>query len=616
MKVTQTNAEAAPRQPRKSDTPPAAPRPIELLAPAKDAETARQAILHGADAIYIGASGFGARKSAANSVEDIADIVKFAHQFRVKVYVTVNTIVYNNELTAVEHLCRQLYEAGVDALIVQDMALLEMNLPPIELHASTQCDTRTPVKAKFLEEIGFSQIVLARELTLKEIGEICATVSVPVECFVHGALCVSYSGRCHASQATCGRSANRGECAQLCRLPYTLTDANGKILAKDRYLLSLKDFNASANIEDMLEAGVSSFKIEGRLKDVGYVKNITAYYRQLIDKVIENQPDKYCRASVGESRISFEPNPEKSFNRGFTTYFQNDRKPANIASLYTPKSLGEQVEAKQLNAGDGISWLDKNGDYTGALVNGVNPDGSIKTQNGLLRLPKGIELRRTSNRLWDRQLAKPTAERKIGVDMEIDAKGLTIKDRRGLFVRVSLDCNLEEAKKPFDPKPILSKLGNTIYRLDKLTNNLTDNVFIPASELTSLRRSAIEALDKANESSYPLKLRKKENPQAVYPDENLIFSDNVANRLTEAFYKRHGVRNIEPAMEVSKNSPSGGNKTDRVVMTTRHCILRELGMCLKDKSVHHPQFPLTMIGGKNRFTIKTDCKRCEMQVIH
>ncbi|MDE7181041.1 MAG: U32 family peptidase, partial [Muribaculaceae bacterium] len=301
-------------------------RPVELLAPAADKEVAFQAILHGADAVYIGGPSHGARSKASNSVEDIAEVVEFAHRFRARVYVTLNTLVYDSEIAEVEKLVDKLYRVGVDALIVQDMALMRMKIPPIALHASTQCDTRTAEKARFLEDVGFSQIVLARELSLREIEDITEAVTVPVECFVHGALCVSYSGRCSASQVTMGRSANRGECAQLCRLPYTLRNGRGEVIERERHLLSLRDFNASHSVERMMLAGVSSFKIEGRMKDASYVKNITAFYRRLIDSIIARYPERFRRSSFGTSEISFTPQLDKSFNRGFTEYFLQGRR--------------------------------------------------------------------------------------------------------------------------------------------------------------------------------------------------------------------------------------------------------------------------------------------------
>ncbi len=338
------------------------PRRIELLAPAGNKDVAVAAILHGADAVYIGASSHGARSKASNSVEDIAELVKFAHRFRARVYVTVNTLVYDNEQEQVRRLINDLYRIGVDALIVQDMSILRMDIPPVALHASTQCDTRTPAKAKFLEEVGFSQIVLARALTITEIKEICDTVTVPVECFVHGALCVCYSGRCAASQVSLGRSANRGECAQMCRMPYTLRNGRGEVLEKNKYLLSLRDFNASHRLEYLLEAGVSSFKIEGRLKDADYVKNVTAAYRQALDRIIAAHPDKYIRSSYGMSEVKYTPRLDKSFNRGFTDYFLGNRRPGAMASLLTPKSMGEEIkDIGLLHNGDGISFFNIKG---------------------------------------------------------------------------------------------------------------------------------------------------------------------------------------------------------------------------------------------------------------
>jgi len=365
-------------------------RDLELLAPAADKNVAREAILHGADAVYMGGPSHGARKKASNSLADIRETVEFAHRFRARVYVTVNTLVYPHEIREVERLVWNLYLCGVDAIIVQDMSLLRMNLPPIALHASTQCDTRTPEKALFLQEVGFSQIVLARELSLQEIDTICRTVGVPVECFIHGALCVSYSGRCAASQVSVGRSANRGECAQMCRMPYTLRNGRGEVVERDKYLLSLRDFNASELIPQMIEAGVSSFKIEGRLKEADYVKNVTAAYRAIIDKVIASNPGKYRRSSYGESKISFTPRLDKSFNRGFTDYFLNGRKPASMASLLTPKSMGEIItDTRLLHNGDGISFFNTKGEYEGVGVNRVE-NGRIIGSRPFRLPPKGI----------------------------------------------------------------------------------------------------------------------------------------------------------------------------------------------------------------------------------
>ncbi|MDE6379752.1 MAG: U32 family peptidase, partial [Muribaculaceae bacterium] len=337
-------------------------RRLELLAPAGNPDIAIEAILHGADAVYMGASSHGARRNAANSIDDVKRVVDFAHIFRARVYVTVNTLVYDNEIKKVERLIEDLYHVGVDAIIVQDMGILRMDIPPIELHASTQCDIRTPEKARFLQDVGFSQLVLPRELTLEEIHKMSEAVDIPLESFVHGALCVSYSGRCHASLATCGRSANRGECAQLCRLPYTLKDSKGKTICKDKHLLSLRDLNTIDILPQLINAGVSSFKIEGRLKEVSYVKNTVASYRKAIDAFINDHKEGFERSSFGQSEVTFTPNLSKSFNRGFTHYFIERRRPQGIISPDTPKSLGEEIEdLKKLNNGDGISFFDAQG---------------------------------------------------------------------------------------------------------------------------------------------------------------------------------------------------------------------------------------------------------------
>lgn len=586
-------------------------RKLELLAPAANAETAIQAVMHGADAVYIGASSHGARKSAANSVDDIRRVVMFAHRYRARVYVTVNTIVHEREFAQVERLVWNLYRAGVDAIIVQDMALLRLNLPPIALHASTQCDTRTVGKACFLEEAGFSQIVLARELTLREIGEICRSVSVPVECFIHGALCVSYSGRCHASQAAFGRSANRGECAQVCRLPFTLADADGRVLARDRHLLSLRDFNASELLPEMVAAGVSSFKIEGRLKDVAYVKNVTAAYSRILDSIVAAHPDEYERASCGRSVLSFGPQLDKSFNRGFTHYFLDKRKPAQISQPLTPKSMGEVIEdVTQLNNGDGISYFDENGKYCGVMVNGVR-DGRIIGARPF-RLPEGAEIHRTFDRLFTSKLEKDSALRTLRLDIILDETGVTGRDERGVEARVRLDVTKDVARKPMQPRGVFEKLGGTIYRLGEFTNNLRPETFIPASQLTEVRRQLVAALDTANEATYRFDARRPENREAKYPSMSLDYRDNVANPLAAEFYREHGVTGIEPALEAAESK----RDTDGlVVMTTRHCILREMGMCRKEHPKHRPKEPLTMTSANLRYRLRFDCKNCEMQVI-
>lgn len=593
------------------------PRPIELLAPARDVETAVCAVTHGADAVYIGPEGFGARSAAANSTDDIRRLCDFAHPFRARVYATVNTLVLDSELTRVERLINDLYKAGVDALIVQDMGILRLDLPPIALHASTQCDTRTPQKARFLQEAGFSQIVLARELTLQQIREICDAVTVPVETFVHGALCVSYSGRCHASYALCGRSANRGRCAQICRLPYRLTDAAGRELSRQAHLLSLKDFNASDLIGDLMRAGASSFKIEGRLKDPGYVKNITAWYRQLIDSEIALHPDLYVRSSCGQTLLSFTPDPAKSFNRGFTHYFLDNRRPRDIASLRTPKSLGEEVtDSTVFHAGDGVSFFTPSGEYTGVRVNKVENGRPVFARN--VRIPRGTKLYRTTDASHDALMERrDSALRRIAVDVELYENRAVASDERGCRVVLPMPAHSHDARKPLEARRFFEKTGDTIYALRSFVSHLDPDTFIPASVLTALRRELLAALDDNAAAAFARPLRAPENKAFPYPDKKLVFADNVANRLAERFYREHGVESIEPALE--KDADYRSLAPGQVVMTTRHCILRELGMCKRTlKASGKPALnePLAISNpGGARFTLAFDCDRCEMRVL-
>lgn len=590
------------------------PRPIELLAPAANKNVAIEAILHGADAVYIGGPSHGARSKASNSIEDIEEVVKFAHRFRVRVYVTLNTLVYDQEIPEVENIIQRLYRIGVDALIVQDMGILRMKIPPIALHASTQCDTTTFRKAKFLQMVGFSQIVLARELSIKEIREICCSVHVPVECFIHGALCVCYSGRCSASQLTLGRSANRGECAQMCRMPYTLRNGRDEIVEKDRFLLSLRDFNASHSLEDLLEAGVSSFKIEGRMKDADYVKNVTAYYRRKLDRIIKDNPEKYYRSSFGTSEISFTPCLEKSFNRGFTEYFLHGRRPDSMASLFTPKSMGEIIsDVNQLHNGDGISFFNERGEYEGVGVNKVLNGRIISSRP--FKLPKNAVLHRTLDREWQNRIGRETATRNIAVDIQLTESTVSATDERGVSVTVPLTVTKEIARKPLEPQKIFSKLGGTGYQLRGFTNSLDSTTFIPASRLTELKRELVRLLDRANETTYPFDYRRGEY-DGYYISDHLGPRDNVANRLARQFYSDHGVKSFESAYEI--DMPADSEET--VVMTTRYCLRRELGCCLKDKTVPQAkrwkyQGPLTIATGPHSFSLDFDCRNCEMNVV-
>lgn len=585
------------------------PRPLELLSPAANAEVARQAILHGADAVYIGASSHGARKGASNSVDDIRELVKFAHIYRARVYVTVNTIIFEDEIPQVERLIWQLYSVGVDALIVQDMGLLRMKLPPIALHASTQCDNRDISRIRFLEKAGFSQVVLARELTLDEIRAVCASTSMAVECFIHGALCVSYSGRCYASYAIGGRSANRGECGQVCRLPFTLSDSVGKIVARDRHLLSLRDFNASRLIGEMIEAGVSSFKIEGRLKDADYVKNVTAAYRRIIDGYIAAHPEEVCRASYGASEISFTPQLDKSFNRGFTEYFLRGKSPLHIASMLTPKSLGETIDSpEQLHNGDGISFFDAGGVYTGVNVNKVEGGRIIAARN--VRIPRGAEIHRTFDVKWQQLMARDTAVRRLDVDITIGDGWLSAVDERGVAATVALGARPEPAKKEFDFHRVISKLGNTPYRLRSLTLDIPASSYIPPSVLADARRNLMAMLDAANLATYRFDRRRPEDADAIYPEKSLDYRHNVANSLAVDFYRSHGVTHIEKAAECRDMKPG------EVVMTTRHCILRELGLCRKTEAFKKAGLrePLYLRSGNTHLALHFNCDDCGMTI--
>jgi len=600
-------------------------RRIELLAPAKNSDAGIEAINHGADAVYIGAPQFSARASAGNSLEDIRKLTEYAHTYWAKVYVALNTIIYDSEFPVVEKYIHELYSMGVDALIIQDMGILNLSIPPIPLHASTQCDNRNIDKIRFLEEVGFSRAILARELSLSEIKVIAEQTHLQLEAFVHGALCVSYSGQCYISQALAGRSANRGECAQFCRMPYTLQNAKGKILAQNRHLLSLKDLNLSEHLEDLLDAGVSSLKIEGRLKEVSYVKNITAYYRKRLDEIFVKRPE-YIRASSGRSIPFFVPDPAKSFNRGFTTYFFNGRNRI-IASPETPKSLGEPIgNVKDLNRnyftvsgqkivhnGDGLCFVNGKKELQGFRVNKVEERKIFPAE--MPTLYPGTTLYRNYDHEFEKTLSKKSAERKIGIDFELTENAfgfsLTAIDEDFCRATVALPFAKEPAQKDQQAnyREQLSKLGNTPFELSKLTISLSKNLFIPSSVLSDLKRRTIDRLLSARKINYLQTRRTKPTVLPVYPQSNLTYLANVANKNAEAFYLRCGVKKIEPAFEIQKqeNVP---------VMFTKHCILYQSEFCKKEKETS-PDFkePLYLVTGKNRLRLQFDCAKCEMHVI-
>lgn len=608
-------------------------RKLELLAPAKNRDVAIAAINAGADAVYIGGPDHGARAAASNSVDDIRTLCKYAHRFRAKVYVTFNTLIYDNELGEARRTVIRLYEAGVDALIVQDLGLLRLDLPPIALHASTQCDTRTPAKARFLEDIGMSCIVLPREMTLDEIRRVAAVTSVPLEGFVHGALCVCYSGDCRASLVNGGRSANRGECAQICRLPYDLTDGNGNVIVANRHFLSLKDMNRLAYVADLAEAGITSFKIEGRLKSEDYVVNAVAAYSRALDLLCEAQPERYCRASAGKSDPGFTPDLNKAFNRGFTEYFLTGKtpEPSSLSQPLSPKFIGTQIgivtqsSPKRLTArlttelhnGDGLGFFDKSGTFVGFRLNRV--DGNVLYPASPVTVSPGTKLYRNSDKAFDDTLKNARPKRVLTVNMALAAYpgglSLTIDDERGCHVVSTMECDLRPARSSQEEsrRRILERLGDTIYVPGKISDSVGD-LFIPASRLTSLRRQTLETLDHAAEATRPIELRRNEKKETSFPVSHLTFHDNVANRASRRFYKEHGVTSVMPAMEIDLP----GADEDTHVMTTRFCLRREMGACLKSSGAGRlpsPLFLRPVNPAIRTMRLDFDCVRCRMRVI-
>lgn len=611
------------------------PRRIELLAPAKNLECGIEAINHGADAVYIGAPKFGARAAAVNSLEDIAALVVYAHLYNVRIYVTVNTILKDEELAEIEQMIWALYRAGVDALIVQDMGITRLNLPPIPLHASTQMDNRTPEKVRFLADAGFRQVVLARELSLQEIRHIHKTCpDVPLEVFVHGALCVSYSGQCYVSQACFGRSANRGECAQFCRLPFSLVDADGKVIVRDKHLLSLKDLNQSEVLEELLDAGVTSLKIEGRLKDVSYVKNVTAAYRQKLDVIFARRRE-YVRASSGVCHFDFKPQLDKSFSRGFTHYFLQGREQA-IASFDTPKSLGEEMGTmkeqrgnyltvagvKPFHNGDGVCFLDEQGRLQGFRINRV--DGNKLYPAGEMpRVKPRIRLYRNYDQEFERVLARKSSERKIRIGWALadTAFGfsLTASDEDGNRVTLSFPAVKEEARTPqaANLRTQLSKLGNTPFEVSgELSHDasgidlhLSQNWFLPASVVADWRRQVIDKLTVARRVTYHRELASLKPTKHPFPVTELTYLGNVMNREAQTFYREHGLQSIAPAYE-KQPVPNA------VLMFCKHCLRFSMGWCPTRQKGHSPyREPYYLVGtdGK-RFRLAFDCKNCQMRV--
>ncbi|MDP3422139.1 MAG: U32 family peptidase [Burkholderiaceae bacterium] len=645
---------------------------LELLSPARTADIGIEAVNHGADAVYIGGPGFGARASADNPVSDIARLVKHAHRFHSRIFVTINTILRDDELEPARKLVRQLYDAGVDALIVQDMALLALDLPPIQLHASTQCDIRTPAKARFLQDAGMSQLVLARELTLDQIAHIRDGLTTPhpttgtvpaqaaiLEFFVHGALCVAYSGQCNISHAHTGRSANRGDCSQACRLPYQVLDAQGRFVAHDKHVLSMKDNNQSANLAALVEAGIRSFKIEGRYKDMGYVKNITAHYRLLLDELLEQRPE-LARASSGRCTYTFTPDPNQNFNREFTDYFVQGRQD-DIGAFDSPKNPGQpigwvtrvsqglghgkdffELETTSpdtvLHNGDGLCYHDLQQELIGLQTNRVERLPPAQPGNTTQRwrvfpkdplaslkdLRKGRTINRNRSMDWVRTLEKPSATRRIAVWMALtdpapDTLQLNLTDENGVVASATAALGLQTAKDAGQSAKLteqLARLGDTAFEALDVALHLSQPWFVPASTLNALRREAVQALEAARQKACTrLPRARPAEPPTPYPEDSLSFLGNVYNHTAHDFYARHGVKVIAATYEANEEAGEVS------LMVTKHCVRFSLSLCPKQaKGVTGVQGtvkaePLMLVNGSDTLTLRFDCKPCEMHVV-
>jgi collagenase-like PrtC family protease len=630
-------------------------RKIELLAPAKNLECGIAAIDHGADAVYIGAAQFGARQTAGNSTDDIAELTRYAHQFGAAVYVTVNTIVYEKELAALEHLLKQLVEMGVDAILVQDMAVLEIykklkaeyvargyRMPA--LHASTQTDNRSADKVKWLKENGFERVVLARELSLEEITDIHkAHPDVELEAFVHGALCVSYSGACYASQYFFNRSANRGECAQFCRMAFDLKDSDGETLIEDSYLLSLKDMCQLDRLGDLLEAGVCSLKVEGRLKDANYVKNVVATYSEALNAYIAKHTGKYCRSSYGRCTYTFTPALEKTFNRGFTHYFFNGRQ-KDISSFNTPKAMGEYVGyVKEIRRGsfnvagtamfangDGLCFFNRQKKLEGFRVNRVENNRLYP-----LTMPKNLEpgmaLYRNNDIEFERAMQGKTAIRKLQVRFVVDVVDgkltFTATDECGRSANVVLNETPEKAQKSQHDNIVkqLEKLGNTVWTANEISiNNSADEFFIPSSRLAAVRRELLEALEDTPVSNHTDKQAVGETATNSINANNTVYADtiniaNVANTTAQNYYAAHGVKNAPTAFELNSDYKAGSTTPPSAVpplMTCRYCLRYALGYCVKNGGKRPTWHEPLHLEAKNgiRVRLAFNCAKCQMEV--
>ncbi len=604
---------------------------IELLAPAKDLECGIAAIHHGADAVYVGAPAFSARVTAGNSLHDIEQLCRHAHLYHAHVHVALNTILTDSELEQARKIVYQLYEAGADALIIQDTALLQIDLPPIALHASTQTDNRTAEKVLFWEKMGLQRAILARELSLEQIRDIRQKTTIELEAFVHGALCVSYSGQCYMSQACTGRSANRGNCAQFCRLPYTLTDADGKVIRENSHLLSLKDMNRADSLEELLHAGITSLKIEGRLKGIDYVKNITAFYRQKLDAIFEKDA-KYVPASAGHVTTTFTPDPQKTFNRGGTEYFLHGRENIMVEPD-TPKSIGEPIgkilkisENKiwtdsrcDLHNGDGVSYLAAGNELRGFRINSVSGD-CLTTLEAVRDLTVGMPLYRNLDTAFDKLLQGESATRRMAVDITLsetpDGFLLTLTDEEGIRAELAVSAAKEAAQQgeaaSDNLKRNLSKLGGTPFSARQVVLHLSQPYFLPASAVNGWRREAVELLVQKRLAAHVRPAGRTPQPESevaipLPADGSADYRANIMNHTAEAFYRQHGAAHTAPAFELAAVA-------DADLMTCKHCIRFTLGYCSRNgKALPYPE-PLYLSTANHRFLLEFDCARCEMKV--
>ena len=603
-----------------------APRQVELLAPVRDLEQGQAAVLCGADALYVGAPRFGARVAVGVDERQIEALCRFAHRYRVRVYVTMNTLLYEQELKEAERMARRMWEVGADALIIQDMAFLRMDLPPIELHASTQMFNAEASRTAFLAGVGFSRVILERALTLEEIADIARHTDAEIEAFIHGAICVGYSGRCYMSRTMSARSGNRGYCAQLCRLPYNLLDEHFRPLMRDRHLLSVRDMNLSGHLEAMIDAGVTSFKIEGRLKDMSYVRNVVSWYRRELDEIIARRDD-LVRSSQGESWREFEPDPTKSFSRGGTAYYLEGGRLADVASFDTPKSMGERLgkvvrvgrdrveleRPRSLSSGDGICFLSSDGSLIGTHVNRC--EGGYLYPNRMEGLRPGVELYRNYDHRFVSAVERSRLKRVIPLRgvlrMEDNAVHLRLEEG-SMAAEATISGHFEPARRAAQAEETLrtqlARMGDSIYRLDTLEIEASPIRFVPASKLSELRRAALAVLDRTRQEHYRRRERKTENRTLPFPDQQLLGSDNVTNSLAERFYRDHGVQVIEPGYDLRNDL------RDQTVMRMRYCLRRELGWCLKEKPTYAGR--LYLEHGGHVYELHFDCVRCGMELIY